>query len=237
MSWEKKAFPGGKTAALWPDGDPASPLILVNGFEEETAPLREALAALGASPCHLLAVGGLDWNRDLSPWEAPAAFRGEEPFSGGADAHLHLLLEEVIPWADARIGGEPAWRGIAGYSLAGLFALYALYRCGSFRRAASVSGSLWFPGFRAFAETHAFACEPDGLYLSVGDREERTRNPMLRPVRENMEALAAHWRRMGIPVTSELNPGNHFQDAVGRLARGIRAMLSPAGRAAESILN
>ena len=36
---------------------------------------------------------------------------------------------------------------IAGYSLAGLFALWAAWNSGYFRRVASVSGSLWYPGF------------------------------------------------------------------------------------------
>ena len=50
------------------------------------------------------------------------------------------------PWATERIHGKASFIGIAGYSLAGLFALYALYKTDAFTRVASMSGSLWFPG-------------------------------------------------------------------------------------------
>ena len=64
--------------------------------------------------------------------------------------------------------GAPRWRGIAGYSLAGLFAVYALYRTDVFARAASVSGSLWFPGFREYVFSHTPLCRPDCVYFSLG---------------------------------------------------------------------
>ncbi|MBR2823546.1 MAG: hypothetical protein IKE24_07675 [Clostridia bacterium] len=115
--------------------------------------------------------------------------------------------------------------GIAGYSLAGLFALYALYRCDAFDRAASMSGSLWFPDFREYALTHAFPKRPEKIYLSLGDREAATRNPLLRSVQDNTEQLVSHYRELGLGVTWELNPGTHFTDPELRTAKGIWAIL------------
>jgi len=37
--------------------------------------------------------------------------------------------------------------------------------------------------------------------------------------------LAAHYRTLGVDVTYELNPGNHFRDAALRSAKGIAAIL------------
>ena len=74
--------------------------------------------------------------------------------------------------------------GIAGYSLGGLFALYAAYHCDEFRRVASMSGSLWFPDFREYVLSHDFANRPDRIYLSLGDKEAKTRNPVLKTVQE-----------------------------------------------------
>lgn len=53
--------------------------------------------------------------------------------------------------AEKVIGGVPRWRGIAGYSLTGLFALYyAIYQTDLFSRVGSISGTLWFPGMKEY---------------------------------------------------------------------------------------
>ncbi|MBQ2956892.1 MAG: hypothetical protein IJE08_10565 [Clostridia bacterium] len=78
----------------------------------------------------LVSVSGFDWNKDLSPWPAKAVF-GEEDFSGGADAFLKELIR-LIPDVEREAGLAPVRRCIAGYSLAGLFAVYAAYRCDIF---------------------------------------------------------------------------------------------------------
>ena len=102
-------------------------------------------------------ISGFDWNQNLSPWPAPAAWKGTPDFSGGANAFLDELTGEVLPEVRVELGYDPAWYGIAGYSLAGLFAVYSLYRTDVFRRAASASGSMWFDDFREYAVSHPFA--------------------------------------------------------------------------------
>ena len=119
----------------------------------------------------------------------------------------------------------PAVRSLNTGLAFGLFALYSLYRCDVFSRAASISGSLWFPGFLEYAETQEMERRPDRLYLSLGDREDRSRNPILRTVREHTEQLASHLEQKGLRVTWELNPGNHFMEPELRTAKGIRALL------------
>lgn len=73
--------------------------------------------------------------------EAGAPILYLNPFTGGADNYLRLLTEEIIPAAEKEINGVPCWRGIAGYSLAGLFALYGIYQTDLFSRVGSMSGS------------------------------------------------------------------------------------------------
>lgn len=215
---------GGKKVTVYPSAAANGPVVYLNTFEEEGERVAQALRE--GPNFTLVTIAGLDWNRDMSPWAAPPAMKGDEPFSGGADAYLALLRDEIAPRAEACAPGGISWRGIAGYSLAGLFALYALYRTDFFSRAASMSGSLWFPGFRDYALAHAMQRRPDCLYLSLGDREHRTRNSVLRTVQEETEAFCAHCRAQGIPSTFEMNPGNHFQDPVGRTAAGIGWMLA-----------
>ena len=47
----------------------------------------------------MIAVSGLDWNRDMSPWEAPPIYGTDPPFAGGASDHLQDLTERIIPAA------------------------------------------------------------------------------------------------------------------------------------------
>lgn len=112
---------------------------------------------LDCPPFTLVAIGGLDWNRELSPWACDGTVRDAEPFGGQAAGFLDELLNQIIPQVESSLPQPPVWRGIAGYSLAGLFALWSLWQTGAFDRAASASGSLWFPDFVDRASTAPFA--------------------------------------------------------------------------------
>ena len=205
--------------------NPASPLVVLNTFEGEGSDVLKAVRSLTGADFSLLEVSGMDWNRDLSPWEAPAVFKNDVPFGGKADEFCNKLTEEAIPSALRQLGAMPSFIAIAGYSLAGLFAVYALYKSSVFSRAASASGSLWFPGFLEYASAHEFAGKPERIYLSLGDREAKTRNPVMGTVQDNTEKMAMFFRGRNVDVTCELNPGNHFQDPALRMAKGIADVL------------
>ena len=215
---------GNRTIRLFTEGDRA-PLVVLNTFEGEGEAVYAGVRALTNRPFSLAAVGGLDWNGDLSPWPCPPVFRGEAPFSGGADGYLARLTGEMLPQILGALGEKPAGCVLAGYSMAGLFALYGLYRSPLFDGAVCASGSFWYPGFVEYVREHEPARRPSALYFSVGDREARTRNPVMRTVERNTALLADWYAERGIDTRFELNPGNHFQDAAGRMARGIAWML------------
>ena len=222
---EERFQAGGKEISLYLSDKRDCPLIVLNTFEGGGAPVLEEARKMGSGDFSLLSVGGLDWNRDMSPWECAPVMAQDEGYAGGADSYLSLLLEEILPEGLKRLPESPSWTGIAGYSLAGLFALYALYRTDTFARAASMSGSLWFPGFGDFVRSHDMKRAPEKLYLSLGDKEAKTRNPYLKTVQENTEAAVQLYRDRGLDVTWELNPGNHFRDAEKRSAKGILGIL------------
>lgn len=125
-----------------------------------------------------------------------------------------------MPFAEGVVGTGGA-RIMAGYSMAGLFALYVPHVSRMFSGSVSASGSLWFPGFADFVRGTPFVRRPDAIYLSIGDRESRTRNPYLRTTEDRTRGLYDHYRAEGIDSVFELNPGNHFRDADLRLAKGI----------------
>ena len=174
----------------------------------------------------LFVLSGLDWNRDLSPWAADRLYASSEPFSGGADDFLRQLVGKIVPECEQALPSSPKERAIAGYSMAGLFSLYAIYRCTEFVRAASVSGSLWFDGWEEYALTNRTAVPCPKLYLSLGNKEHRVRNPRMASVRDCTERLAAEWRRRGFPTLFEINPGGHFQEPELRTARALTRLLS-----------
>ena len=76
-----------------------------------------------------------------------------------------------------------------------------------------------------YAQKNDLIYKPERLYLSLGDKEAKTRNPMLKTVQDNTEFLAGLYRDMGISVKYELNPGSHFRDEACRTAKGIKAIL------------
>ena len=201
------------------------PLIVFHSFSDEGEAVYQELRKQNAPECNFLSIAIHDWQREMSPWYAPALSKDGEAFSGGADAYLESLLTAILPWATERIHGKASFIGIAGYSLAGLFALYALYKTDVFTRVASMSGSLWFPGIKEFCKENAMKILPEKLYLSIGDQESKTRHPILQTMQENTEELLEYFRSLGIPCKYELNPGNHFQDVNLRCAKGILELL------------
>lgn len=215
-----------KTISIFPCSESESPVIYLNTFLDEGQKVYEAAQAAGCPPFTLVAISDLDWNHDMVPWDSPPAFKNAEPCTGGADDYLRLLTREIIPTAEKELPGVPSWRGIAGYSLAGLFALYAIYRTDLFSRIGSMSGSLWFPGMKDYIFSHESKRWPDCVYFSLGDKESKTRNPILRSVRQSTEEIQAFYQDKGIDTVFQLNPGNHYDHAAERTAAGIAWMLS-----------
>lgn len=202
-----------------------SPLIIFNQFFDEGEAAFLDLQKENSKDFHFLAIGNLNWERDLSPWPAPALGKEGDDFTGGGEKYLDCILSEILPVAKEKINGILEFIGIAGYSLAGLFALYALYKTDVFTRVAGMSGSLWFPGIKEFCKENTMKILPEKLYLSIGDKESKTRHPILQIMQENTEELLGYFRCLGIPCKYELNPGNHFQDVNLRCAKGILELL------------
>ena len=215
-----------KTISIFPCSESESPVIYLNTFHDESQKVYETAQATGCPPFTLVAISNLDWNQDMAPWDSPAAFKKGEPFTGGAGDYLRLLVEEIIPRAEKELVGPPAWRGIAGYSLAGLFALYTIYQTDVFSRVGCMSGSLWFPGFKEYIFSHEPKRRPDCIYFSLGEKEAKTRNPVLKTVQEKTEEIQTFYQNKGIDTVFQLNPGNHFVQGVERTTAGIEWLLS-----------
>ena len=150
-----------------------------------------------------------DWNDDLSPWKAQAVFKDDD-FGGGAVKTLEKILTLCSDKKKYYIGG---------YSLAGLFSLWAAYQTDIFTGIAAVSPSVWFPGFIEYMKEHEIKSET--VYLSLGDREEKTRNSVMSQV-GNCIRMGYGWLiEHGINCNLEWNQGNHFREPDIRIAKAF----------------
>ena len=224
---------GGKNCYIYDCG--SSDVLLIQPVDDhdlevidsEVAEIRRRVGGKGFT---LAAFKVNDWNADLSPWEAPPVF-GSEGFAGGAEATLKYVTDQLIPELEGGKDDQGDSKSaptiyIGGYSLAGFFALWAAYQTDMFRGVAASSPSVWFPGWIDYAETNAI--KADKIYLSLGDKEEKTRNPVMRTVGDNIrkqfELLQAD-QDCG-KCTLEMNQGNHFKEPDIRTAKGFAWLLN-----------
>ena len=197
------------------------------GADREAA----AIAAGTDVPFLLVTLPVEDWDRDLSPWPAPPVF-GKEPFGGGAGALLERVLVEVLPSVRKRARADEIPAVLGGYSLAGLFSLWAAYETDAFTAAAAVSPSVWFDGWTGYARSRA--PKAGYIYLSLGDAEEKARNRTLAAVGDRIREQHAILLGQGVPCMLEWNAGNHFADPDGRTAKGfLRCVRAVHGRGGE----
>ncbi len=211
------------------EGDPEAPLVLMHENQQEGGTVRKLLADTENS-CTLACISGIRWEHDLAPWNAPAVFKKGAPFTGGADAHLKVILEQIIPEIERQTGHGFREIYMAGYSLAGLFAVYSSCRTDLFSGFVSASGSLWFPEFMEYTEKHPVSDQVRKAYFSLGDKESRTKNPVMQTVEENTEKLKKRLEEQGIDTVFELNAGGHFSEEELRLAKGIAWILKGGNR-------
>lgn len=201
------------------------PVIYLNTFAGEGEKIYQSLCNADCQNFTLVAISNLIWDHDMAPWDIPPISENDTPCTGGADNYLQLLTDKIVPKAESLMPGRVLWRGLAGYSLAGLFALYSLYHTGIFSRIASMSGSLWFPDFKEYVFSHKMETKPEYLYLSLGDRECKTKNPYLKTVQINTEEIHTFYKQQGIETQFQLNPGSHYDNALQRTAQGIEWIL------------
>ena len=208
-------------------GDPSAKTLLLQmvddhdleGIESEAAYIRDL--SCRQEFC-LRAVKVNRWNEDLSPWPAPAVF-GNGDFGNGAQDTLAYLLDEIVLEKDL---GKPESGKIfiGGYSLAGLFALWAGYQTDRFDGIAAASPSVWFPGFTEYMRENRIHTE--AVYLSLGDREERTRNPVMAQVGDAIRTGSDILKKTGIDSILEWNNGNHFKEPDLRTAKAFAWLMN-----------
>ncbi len=155
-----------------------------------------------------------DWNRELSPWPFTA---GKMSFAGEGEKTLKDLLTLI---EEIEEGRNIEKRYVAGYSLGALFALYCCCETDLFDGIASCSASMWFDGFRDYFISHDFN-RTKLFYLSLGKKEELTRNIVMATVGNNTRDIYEHLKTKGYQTVLEMNEGGHFNEPEQRFQKGL----------------
>ena len=203
--------------------DCAEYLLLQMTDEHELQHMDNEISAIAQGSAHsflFAAVPVKNWNDELSPWKSPAVW-GKQGFGGKAGDTLRFLTERGIPTLKQQFALPENVRIIlGGYSLAGLFALWASTQTALFSGVAAASPSVWFPGWMEFEQQHPIQAQR--IYLSLGDKEEHTKNAVMAVVGDNIRTLHSRLAERGADCALEWNSGGHFKDADLRTAKAFR---------------
>ena len=210
----------GRKCRLYGSETPACLLVQLSARHENGTLEAEVgeLATLAPTPFLLVTIELEDWTIDLMPWPDGNISRDPEAGKHGQET-LDFILRDLLPELESRYGALPVVLG--GYSLGGLFALWASCRTDRFRAVAAASPSVWIHGWLPFAKKNVPMA--DAIYLSLGDREEHVKNQAIARVGDNLRAYYELLQKQLGPDRCMLvwEEGNHFNDNAGRLARAF----------------
>ena len=211
---------GGKICRFFESEAPSCILIQPSARHETATLQREAecIAALSGVPFVLVAFDVDNWMVDLMPWPDNNISREDEAGKKG-QVTLEYVLLTLLPTLRDTYGPLPVLFG--GYSLGGLFALWASSQTDSFAAVAAASPSVWIRGWVPYALEHPTMA--NSVYLSLGNEEEHVKNRAIKKVgdciRKEYEILA---HTIGLDhCTLVWEEGNHFTDNEGRVARAF----------------
>lgn len=226
-------------------GDPQVLLIQPSARHEEKndGVRREVDLIAQASPTGFAMVffDCVEWARALMPWADDAVSRDAEVGRHAPDT-LRFIEHTLLPWLRERFGALPCI--IGGYSLGGLFALWAARNTDTFAAVAAASPSLWINGWGEYAAAHPIL-SPQAtiqnstlktqnstpqhittttpIHLSLGDREEHCRNQRMKRIGDCVRAEHTLLCQQLSPtaVTLRWHEGGHFGAEAERTAEAF----------------
>ena len=210
-----------RTCFLYQDAEATH--LLIQPIDEHDLEVLDqevkAIKELSDKPFSLLAFMIKDWNQELTPWAAPPVF-GKVPFGNGAGKTLGFITNQLLPEVQENIPHLI----LGGYSLAGLFALWAGYQTDRFEGIAAASPSVWYPQWIDYASEKKPLAK--SVYLSLGDKEEKAKNPVMAQVGNAIRKQHELLTEQKINTILEWNAGNHFVDSDKRMAKGFAWLIN-----------
>ena len=178
----------------------------------------KALAANATKGFAIVFFDTVEWAKALMPWHDEAVSRDEEVGMHAQDTLIYIE-ESLVPWLHERFGKLPCI--IGGYSLGGLFALWAARQSAAFCAVAAASPSLWIKGWTDYADNRSLNAQL--AYVSLGNREEHCRNQRMARIGDCVrhEHLTLANQIGSSATTLEWNSGGHFGDEAERTAKAF----------------
>lgn len=201
------------------------PLVIYNSFDDDGKNLWNNCKEINCKRYILVVIQNINWNSEMTPWKAESIYKNEEEYTGQADEYIELLTQKIIPALKDKLQIEAKYFCLAGYSLAGLFSVYAMYKTDIFERIVACSGSFWYNNFLEYIQSSKILKKPEKIYFSLGDKEKYSKNSVLSKVEENTLKLCDEYKKMNIETEFEFNEGGHFKEADLRVAKGIKWIL------------
>lgn len=205
------------------------PLIILNTYDENGMEIFNETKKLTNKEFILATVSNIDWNNEMSPWYMEKLYKNESDYLGNADTYLKLLTDKILIQIKniikTKLNIDISYTVLAGYSLAGLFALYSIYKTNAFDRIVCCSGSLWYPNFIDYVKSNIPSNKVTKIYFSLGNSESHTKNTLMSKVEENTKFIEKYLNNFNIKTIYEENEGNHFMNVSNRIAKGIKWIL------------
>ena len=207
---------------------------LIYFIEDHSINIPETLLSLTNNKSYILIGFSInDWNTNLSPWYCPRLFGKEDnDFKGQGQSTFDWLINNCIPKIEKEIlllnNNRQIKRYIGGYSLAALFSLWVFYSNKNknekiFEGVCACSPSLWYLNWDNFIKDKE-ANEGSIIYLSLGDKEGKTKNEVFKKMKTGMDEMiekVKNDKNVRIYIFEE-NKGGHYNDVDLRMAKGFK---------------
>ena len=198
-------------------------MILPEGIRKD---LHEGLKGLSEKyEVSIVVIEDVNWNDDLTPWQAEGVFKKAKPFGGQAAAFLNKLTNEIIPETERSMGIENAERTLLGVSLSGLFAVWSAFNTDAFTNIISISGSLWYDGLVEWMKEQSLSPRIKKVCLLLGEKEKNAKEKRMATVEERTQTAAIILKeKTHASVIFELVEGTHFSPIMPRLEQAFEVI-------------
>ena len=210
---------------------------IIYWIENFTLKAPEVLKSLTSSKNYLIiGISIEDWNRNLTPWYCPRMFgKKDNDFKGEGQKTFDWLINHCLTKIEKDFSyifvKDKIYKYIGGYSLSALFALWIFYSDKNkkekiFDGVCACSPSLWYLKWDEYMMDR-YAPEGSIIYLSLGDKEGKTKNETFQKMRSGMDKMIELVKN-DIHVKKyfyEENKGGHYNDSELRMAKAFKWLI------------
>lgn len=209
-------------------GNPTADIAIIRLQGEHEVNIEDEVKQLsmraGNDEWCIITVPVHDWAHEMSPWATNETTATQAGCTDtGAREKLDLIINKVLPDYESQYPNNDRRYVLAGYSLAGLFSLWASYQTDKFYGVMAASPSVWYAGWMEYTKENE--CKAKVVYLSLGNKEHKTRHALMSKVADNIQEQKLTLQNQGIDTYYEENRGNHFADVTERMVKGMAYLL------------